>query len=236
MKKIMKRILIAIAALILIGGAAFGIYVSDYYHATEEAEQMAEEAEVLDDNLVFMAEEPIAGLIFYPGGKVEYTAYAPLMKAMAEEGILCVLVEMPCNLAVFDVDAAEGIQEQFPEVEEWYMAGHSLGGSMAAAYLEDNVDEYDGLILLASYSTADLSQSGLRMLSVYGTEDKVLNMEKYEENITNLVQNLHTYTIGGGCHAYFGSYGEQEGDGEAKLPPEEQIEKTAKYVKGFILE
>ena len=107
---------------------------------------------------------------------------------------------------------------------------------MAASYLEENAEDYEGLILLASYSTADLSQTGLKMLSVYGSEDKVLNMEKYEENITNLVQNMHTYTIGGGNHAYFGSYGEQEGDGEANLPPEEQIEKTANYVKGFIME
>ena len=47
-------------------------------------------------------------------------------------------------------------------IEAWYMGGHSLGGSMAASYLEQHSSEYDGLILLASYSTADLSQTDLR--------------------------------------------------------------------------
>lgn len=84
-----------------------------------------------DDNLVFIPEFGIeqakTGIIFYPGGKVEYTAYAPLMEACAREGILSVLIKMPGNLAVFVINAAEGIQEQYQTVDKWYMAGHSLG-------------------------------------------------------------------------------------------------------------
>lgn len=47
---------------------------------------------------------------------------------------LCVesTVEMPFRLAVLDMDAAKGIQEHYPEIESWYIGGHSLGGSMAA--------------------------------------------------------------------------------------------------------
>ena len=48
----------------------------------------------------------MAGFIFYPGGKVGYTAYAPLILALAEQDILCVLLEMPFNLAVLDSLAA----------------------------------------------------------------------------------------------------------------------------------
>lgn len=74
-----------------------------------------------------------AGLLFYLGGKVEYTAYSPLMRACAEQGILCVLVKMPCNLAILDMNAADGIAVQYPEIEDWYIGGHSLGGAMADA-------------------------------------------------------------------------------------------------------
>ncbi len=108
-----------------------------------------------------------AGLIFYPGGKVEYTAYQPLMAACAERDILCVLVEMPFNLAVFDINAADGIQEQYPEVGHWYIGGHSLGGSMAASYLSKHTEKFD-------HTEPDYELVGKRTSLA---EDYELNME-----------------------------------------------------------
>lgn len=35
------------------------------------------------------------GLIFYPGAKVEETAYAPVMDGLAQQGIFCVTVKLP---------------------------------------------------------------------------------------------------------------------------------------------
>ena len=152
------------------------------------------------------------------------------MAELAREGVLCVLVEMPFNLAVFDINAADGIQEQYPEIEDWYIGGHSLGGSMAASYLADHVDEYEGLILLGSYSTADLSDTDLDVLSIYGSEDKVLNREKYDENKSNLPDNFCEVVIGGGCHAYFGMYGAQDGDGTPTISNHEQIGLTVEHI------
>ena len=152
------------------------------------------------------------------------------MESLAEKGMLCILVEMPFRLAVFDMDAAEGIQEQYPEIENWYIGGHSLGGAMAAAYLSENVDDYEGLVLLGSYSTANLSETDLAVLSVYGSEDGVLNREKYEECKVNLPVDFEEVVIDGGCHAYFGMYGVQKGDGTPGIGNEEQIEMTAEAV------
>lgn len=145
---------------------------------------------------------PRAGLIFYPGGKVQYEAYAPLMEACAEQGLLCVLLHMPGNLAVLDVNAAEGIPEEYSHIESWYMSGHSLGGSMAASYLSRHPDDFEGLILLAAYSTADLKDSGLSVLSVYGSEDGVMNRNSYETYRENLPADFTEFIIPGGCHAY----------------------------------
>ena len=184
--------------------------------------------------MVFAPEEPSAGLIFYPGGKVEHTAYGPLMEACARQGVLCLLVEMPLRLAVLDVDAAEGLPEQFPQVDRWYMGGHSLGGSMAASYLSEKADDFAGLILLGSYSTVDLSDLALESLSVYGSEDGVLNRENYEENFTNLPADHTELVIDGGCHAGFGMYGPQEGDGTPTITAEEQIRLTAEAVTAFV--
>ena len=218
---------------IIIGACA--IYLGDYYRADNDAigaflPQGTQWKEEPDGTIVFEPEGATKGLIFYPGGKVEYTAYVPLMAACAEEGILCVLVEMPFNLAVLDINAADGIQEQYPEVEEWYIGGHSLGGSMAASYLEKNAEDYEGLILLGSYSTADLSDTDLKVLSIYGSEDKVMNREKYDENKTNLPGSFTEIVIEGGCHAYFGMYGAQDGDGEPTIGNKEQIALTANAI------
>ena len=184
-------ITVAVIAVIAIIFTVFAIYVGDYYHAdTDAIDAFASTKDVeykqLDSGMAFGNENSKVGLIFYPGGKVEYTAYIPLMSACAEDGIFCVLAEMPFNLAVFDVDAAEEIQKSYPEIDSWYIGGHSLGGSMAASHLSKNAESFDGLILLASYSTANLSDSGIRALSVFGSCDGVLNKEKYEENKVNL--------------------------------------------------
>lgn len=140
------------------------MYLGDYYHADPDAKEAFATAQEVaqvtmeDGTIVFEPKTAEAGFIFYPGGKVEHTAYIPLMRACASEGILCVLVEMPFRLAVFDVNAAEGIQQQYPDVQRWYIGGHSLGGSMAAAYLEEHAEDFSGLVLLGSYSTAYLSK------------------------------------------------------------------------------
>lgn len=239
MKKSKKLLLIfmGIVCLLLAAGA---YYVNDYYRVEEKALDSLQSSDAVkvytieDDIYVFEPEEIKAGLIFYPGGKVEYTAYAPLLRQCAENGILCILPKMPFQLAVLDINAADGVQQYFPKIEEWYIGGHSLGGSMAAAYLEKHVEEYRGLILCAAYSTADLSTSGVKVLSMYGSNDGVLNMEKYEENKSNLPENTAEEVIDGGCHAYFGMYGAQEGDGTPEISNEEQIKMAVEAISLFV--
>lgn len=232
--------LAAIVGIIAILAVTCMIYVNDYYRADEAAKQALlsdEEVKVEwieDDVIAFVPEDVIAGLIFYPGGKVEYTAYAPLLHGLAKEGVLCVLCKMPCNLAVLDSDAAEGMQEIFPGIDKWYIGGHSLGGLMAAVHVAEHADDYNGLILLAAYSTKDISSSGLQVLSVYGTQDGVLNMEKYTNNLTNLPADRNECIIEAGCHAQFGSYGEQDGDGTPGISGEEQRQITIEAVMELI--
>ena len=241
MKKIKRTKLIILFALILICANCFA-WIRDIYHTDTkavEAFNMAQSAAVdtadsADGMMVFKPENPVAGLIFYPGGKVEYSSYEPLMRECAQKGILCVLVKMPLNLAVLDVSAAEGICEKYEGVDKWYIGGHSLGGSMAASYLADNRDNFEGLVLLGSYSTEDFSEGDIDVLSVYGSEDKVMNKEKYDEYKVNLPESFNEYIIEGGNHAFFGMYGEQEGDGEASITNEEQISFTTEKIAEFI--
>ena len=220
---------------ITVGGCA--IYVSDYYRADSVAIESFTASHSVRANessggfIVFEPIDPNAGFIFYPGGKVEYTAYIPLMSALAEKGVLCILIPMPFNLAVLDMNAAKGMTDKYPKVDNWYIGGHSLGGSMAASFVADNSDDFDGLILLGSYSTAEVT---LPVLSVYGSEDKVMNREKSDKYKTNISSSLTETVIDGGCHAYFGMYGAQDGDGMPSVSNEEQIHLTVEEIIKFI--
>lgn len=240
-----KLIYALLAAIIVIIGVSVW-YVNDYYHtdtlavneynANLESSQTDNEISAIEKkvlsggDIAYIPDNASQGIIFYPGGKVEYTAYEPLMEEFASRGILCVLVKMPCNLAVLDMNGADGIQEQFAYINNWYMAGHSLGGAMAASYVAKHTDSYKGLILLGAYSTANLTDGGLNVISIYGSEDKVLNKEKYEKYKTNLPQNYKEYIINGGCHSYYGMYGHQKGDGEPSITNVQQIKSTVDFV------
>jgi dienelactone hydrolase len=228
----------ALAVLLLLGGCA--LYVCDYYRADTNAIEAMVQGDgvtataLAGGDIAYGDKDAAFGLIFYPGGKVEHTAYEPLLRALAARGILCILVKMPLRLAVLDMHAADGIREQFPAVAHWYIGGHSLGGSMAASYLAKHATEFDGLILLASYSTADLSGQELRALSLVGSEDGVLNREKYALYRSNLPTDTTETEIAGGNHAYFGAYGAQKGDGTAALTLQQQITFSADSIAAFM--
>ncbi len=105
---------------------------------------------------------------------------------------------------------------------------------MAAVYAAQHTDTLEGLILLAAYSNTDLSHSSLRVLSLYGSEDGVLNYDKYRDNRPYLPEDTTEVVLQGGCHAYFGSYGAQRGDGHPTITPTEQIQQTVQHIMTWI--
>ena len=191
-----------------------------------------------NDMVVYTPDGDIkAGFIFYPGGKVDPTAYTPILAECASNGILCVTVEMPFNLAVFGINKGMDVIDAFPEVEKWYIGGHSLGGSMAASCVSTHPEFFEGIVLLASYSTIDVTS--FRVLSVFGSEDQVMEKKNYDKYIENLPDKFSgrfvEVELKGGNHANFGIYGEQKGDGTATISNFEQIQKTADLIIDFIL-
>ena len=102
---------------------------------------------------------------------------------------------------------------------------------MAAAFAARHERSLAGLILLAAYPTREIGE--LPVLSLYGSEDEVLNKEKYDKS-ASLAAHLTEYVIEGGNHAGFGNYGAQKGDGEAYLQKEEQWQETVDYILNFM--
>lgn len=237
MTKRAKRIIFLCSSLAFLVGLFFQ-YISVYYHMDvkiiDTYKALEVDKVVYDEMITYGDKRSKIGIIFYPGGKVEYTSYEPLMRSLADEGFFCVLLEMPYNLAVFDIDGANGIQDKFPAIDKWYMMGHSLGGAMAGIYLADNYKDYEGLILLGSYVSNSLLHTDLEVISICGSEDKVLNKYRYNKYKANLPKDYHDMIIQGGNHSYFGVYGVQKGDGEATITNEQQIKQTVDIIKLLI--
>jgi pimeloyl-ACP methyl ester carboxylesterase len=222
-----RKILIVVLAAVAAFAAVFFIYVSDYYRADQTARAVFGNGEGIaqDGNLIILtpSDPGDTGLIFYPGGKVEAISYLPLLSKLQDNGITCVLAEMPFNLAVFDINAADRVYEKLPQIKNWYIGGHSLGGAMASAYAGGHMDRIRGLILLGAYIYGDINADDA--LTVYGTEDQGLEKIDYTTNVI---------VIDGGNHAQFGNYGPQDGDGEATILPETQQDIAVQSILDFI--
>ena len=163
-----KKILIFFVSMILI--LATGVwYIKDYYRSEVTVQEYIDKGDVtitkINDGLFLDGIGKEDALVFYPGGKVEYTSYLPLLYQFAKEGIDCFLVKMPCNLAFFGIEKADDIMERY-FYKNWYLSGHSLGGAMAANYVAENIEKFTGLIMLAAYPTKELVSEDLKVISI----------------------------------------------------------------------
>jgi hypothetical protein len=284
-----KKILLFLSILLvvtLVGSfVGFKIYTSNYYAADQATiedirDHVGDKVISFTDlrGTVFMPSDldVKAVIIFYPGGKVEFSAYGGLMYELADKGYLCVIPKMPENLAVLGIDVIDDLRKTYADEMvivgdvDWYLAGHSLGGAAAAKYLAGKAEKngstggdsqvsgagddengsisaeeiaaagntanggFKGLILCASYPADDLSDTGLRLLSIYGSNDGVINAEKYNECKANWPQDSTEQIIEGGIHSYFGCYGIQDGDGVPEISNQTQLNTTAKLIDDWI--
>ncbi len=230
-KKAIKLAFSAFALMIIGVNVGFFIYVSKYYKADDSTIEAINDADTVEYHNNYMVFSPSyqtdKALIFYPGGKVEYLAYFPLLERLSQEGITCIIAKMPFNLAVFNKNAADKIINDYPGIDQWYIGGHSLGGAMASSYASEHKDKIDGIILLGAYIYGDYSKD--KTITIYGSKDQILDQSKvnYTENV---------FVIEGGNHGQFGNYGLQKGDGIATISNEEQQEISVQYITSFINE
>lgn len=180
---------------------------------------------------------PTVGLILYPGGPIITDAYAPLAKQIAEAGYFVALIYPPFNLAILDTAAAAPVIEANPQIEQWVIGGHSLGGASAAIYLSgDAPASITGLVLMGSFAPGDTltTRDDLAVLSIFGTEDGLATVEEIEESASALPADTQYVAIEGGNHAQFGYYGDQDGDLPATISREEQINQTVEAIVEFL--
>ncbi|MET0296721.1 MAG: alpha/beta hydrolase [Microbacterium sp.] len=150
------------------------------------------------------------GLVYIPGAKVDPWAYAAKLSGLVAEEDLTVVITKPwLNLAFFDLRPLDAFTSLAPDVDEWIVGGHSLGGVKACMLAGDA----DALALFASYCSNDVSASGLPVLSISGSEDGLSTPQKIADARHLLPADAELVEIEGASHASFGDYGPQAGDG-----------------------
>lgn len=240
MNKILQITLISLGSLILAIALTFFIYVSDYDRATEPAlaAMKSRDNVQVEETDSYIAYTPLKGgqkgIIFYPGGKVEPSVYSRVFSRLAERGLTTVVVKMPFNLAMFNINGADSAMKSFPDIDSWYLGGHSLGGVFATVYLKKHVSDFKGMVFLASYPAEDISQSSIPVLSINGTLDTVINREGFEEARKKLPDHTVFMDIKGGNHTQFGDYNLQKGDTEATITAENQQKQIIDTLYDFI--
>ncbi|MDC7290475.1 alpha/beta hydrolase [Blautia schinkii] len=233
-----RILLIGLLAVVLFLAGGIVYYVNDYYRSDVDLSEYLQDSgsvKVIEikEGLFLDGPGSESALVFYPGAKVEYTSYLPILYNLSEQGTDVFLTKMPFNLAFLGKNKVSDIMADY-DYESWYLGGHSLGGAMAAAYAADHPGELDGLVLLAAYPTKKLPTEDFSVLSIYGSEDGVLNMEKVEKGREYMPADYEEFFIEGGNHAQFGDYGAQKGDGKAAISRNEQQAKTVEAIYRMI--
>jgi len=233
--KILRRVLLGLLIVLVVGTLGFVVWAEDAYQPNAVALQSLQSDSTVKVTQYngFITFEPVnqrasTGFIFYPGGRVDYRAYAPVLREIAARGYFVALVHVKLNLAFFDVNAADKVISQFPEIDQWAIGGHSLGGVAAALYTNTHQDKISAIAFWASYPADDkLKNSNILMLSLHGSNDGVATDAKIETAKALMPAHTQFITIDGGNHGQFGSYGFQAGDNPATISPEEQWTQTA---------
>lgn len=238
--KWLKRIGLGLILILLLAVLGFVVWAETPLGPAPEAlDALQSDAQVniaQDEFITFQpanTNAPTIGVIFYPGGRVDARSYAVLCRAIAKQGYLVVIAPVRLNMAFFDINAAEPVFSAHPEIQHWVLAGHSLGGVAAALFVGGH-PQVEGLVFLASYPADDsLKDSGLRVLSIYGSNDMAGEQKFIETSALNPPSTQYVI-IQGGNHAQFGDYGPQPGDHEATISRAEQQSQTVRAIVDFL--
>ena len=225
--KIIRRILLWVAVALIAALVAFVLWAEN--PMTAEAGPLAEVAYVDTPNgVVLTPDEPNGtGLVFIAGARVEPQAYAAKLEGLVDAGVTVVIARPTLNFAIFEYRPLSAFESLGPDVDTWFVGGHSLGGVKACQYASETA----GLILFGSYCASDVSGP---VLSISATNDGLSTPTKIEDAAHYLPKNARFVEIDGGNHAQFGDYGVQPGDGDSAITDAEFEQQLTAAVLEFI--
>ncbi len=216
MKKWQKRLLIILAAFVVLIAGGLGYLKTQMYAPNRAATTAAKASVTTDYGMLFKAKKAVGPtVIFYPGALVAPASYSVWAKEVAAAGYPVAIVQFPLNLAVLRGNQAAKVTTS---AQGYVIGGHSLGGVMASRYAAAHASsKLRGVYFMASYpdKKGALRKTDLPVLSLTASRDGVLEWDKWREAKQYLPASAQFAQFAGGNHAGFGSYGAQKGDKKA---------------------
>lgn len=187
-------------------------------------------------NIVPASAEVKTLLVFYPGGRVRPQAYEWLGRALAVRGVQTVIPAFLLDLAITGTERAEGLIARYGAGKRVVLAGHSLGGTVAAQYAALRPDKIDGLLLLAAYPAPNVNLHDARFpaLSLLAEKDGVADAGLVRGGLERLPKNTRLTVLPGAVHSFFGRYGPQQGDGVPTVSRARAEREIVQAVETFI--
>ncbi len=156
--------------------------------------------------------KPTTGFVVTPGARVDSRAYAHVLRPLAEQGYLVIVLKEPFGISLLSNDHDQTVIDVHPEITYWAVGGHSLGGVSAASYA-DTHPQVKGLVFFASYPASTMQRTDLKVLSLSAAHDGLSTPAKVEASKANAPADTRYVQIPGAVHSWFGDYGDQPGDG-----------------------
>lgn len=199
-------------------------------------------------DLVPNGKEQATGVLFQPGAKVDARAYAKTLRPLVEAGYVVVIAKQPLGIGFLATNALDTARSTFPEVKQWIIGGHSLGGTVAAMEVAAAMDAQAAstdsahpaaapvvaLLLFASYPATDLSSETFPVLSISGEKDGLSTPQTIDASRANLPAGSTFVQVPGATHAFFGDYGLQAGDGTASTPRSNAFTQISQATVDFV--
>ena len=169
-------------------------------------------------------------LIFFCGSGVAAEAYAPLLRPIADAGYSVFIVKLPYRFAPFEshkraaLERAAMVMQNHQNVAGWVLAGHSLGGALAARMMNSRPKNVVGLFLIGTTHPKedDLSSLQIPVTKVFASRDGIAPPNRVLATKHLLPPHTEWVEINGGNHSQFGYYGHQLFDGNATISRTEQ--------------
>ena len=104
------------------------------------------------------------------GVKADERSYAYIAQQLNKEGHTVIIPNIPLHMAVYGPEQGLAIMEDNPQIEKWFLIGHSLGGLPISQIAAEQPEKLEGVAFVASLMILDLSNtdiSAIRITAVY---------------------------------------------------------------------
>ncbi len=220
---------------VIIGILALAVMGILLYHnqAYPEAVAIANDMERVGKDYYFRGESGL-GFVIFSGAKTDERAYAYIAKLLHDKGHTVVIPKQLFHLSMFGTKHGMELMTSDSNIKKWILIGHSLGGmpvSRIAAALPGNLQ---GIVLLATYASVDLSDLDIGAIRITADHDGIMDndfMQRFDGNLPRGASNL---MLQGANHQGFAAYHSTSGrDGKATIPWQEQNEQTVQLILDY---